>query len=224
MLTLRLSILNHLLPFTTWGIFIQSDNQVPSLLMMDLGLLKILRNFMVKWEHLGIILPKVQISMKFWEEFLVWQEEKLLEFSNSVLHLKKKLIMLILQSTWVLMFSMKLIKLMYADKLLLIQRERKLKYYGHLLPLMKWQWWCMVMHPFGKCMKTLGIQFQVSCPSEFILITIWECPTPGLSMKWIPEFITLWLRIRCTFQKMSDHIPLSKIQMLTATCGNHKRI
>jgi len=108
------------------------------------------------------ILPNQLTLMKWWEEFLVLLEEKHFEFNNWDLHRMKKLTLPIWLSIWVLMSFMRVIKPMCVDKLLLIQREKKLKYFGLHLPMMKWLWWSMEMHLFGKCMKILGILFLES--------------------------------------------------------------
>ena len=220
---LRHSTLHHHLPFTIWDIFTQPDNQVQFHLMMVHGLWKILRSYMVRWELHGITLLNQLTLMKSWEEFQVLQEEKLLEYNNLVLLLMKKSIMHIWLSILVLMFSMKQIKLTFADKLSQTQRVRRLRFYGHLPPMTKWPWWSMVTHQFGKCTKTHGIQFQVSCQSEYTLITIWVFLTHGSNMNRTVEFIIWWQKIKCLFQKMQDHTHQSKIQMQAATSGNHKR-
>jgi len=136
----------------------------------------------------------------------------------------KKLIMLILSSTTVLMSSMKVIKLILLDKLLLTRREKKLRCSGHLQLMMRWQWWCSEMLLFGRCTKILGILFRESCRSECIQIMISVYHSHGSSMRWIPESITWWLKIKCIFQKMSDHSHPRRILIAAKNSGDHKRI
>ena len=112
---------------------------------------------------------------------------------------------------------------MFADKSLLTQKEKRLKSSGQQELMMKWLKWLTVMHQFGRCMRTLGIQFQVSYLFVFIQITISEYPTHSLNMSKIQDFITWWQRIRSTFQKTKDHSPQKRIRIVPKKCGGLKR-
>lgn len=112
---------------------------------------------------------------------------------------------------------------MWPDKLSLTRKVRKLKCCGHQQPMMKWQWWFMVTHLYGRCMRILGILFQESCQSESILIWICKYLTPGSNMNATHVFTILWLMIRCTSLKMPGHSPHPRTHMPTATNGDHKR-
>ena len=220
----RPSIATHHLLFTTCVTSTLLDSQDLFLLTMDHGQWKTSRNFMVRWRPRGTTRCKAQMSKKWWDAFQAWQDVKPLEFSNSVSNQTKKLISLTLLLTLVLMFFMKQTKLMFVAKLWLIQRERKLKFSGHQAPMMRWLKWFLAMLQFGKCTKTLGIQFQENFQCVFILITIWECLIPGLNMSRTPELTTWWLKIKFTSQKMRDHSLQRRTPTAQVKDGGPKKI
>ena len=218
---LILTLLHH---YTIWDIFIQWDRVVQFLHMTVLTPWKISRRSMARWSALGITLLNQLMLRSSWEEHQVSLERRLWEFNNWVWLQMKRSITLILSSTTVLMSSMKVTKPTSPDKSSPTLRERRLRFFGPLLHMMKWLPWSSETPLFGRCTKTLGIQFPVSCQSEFILIMISVFHTPSSSTKWTPEFITWWLRIKCSALKMLESSQLRRTHIAPNRSGDHKRI
>ena len=143
--------------------------------------------------------------------------------NNSAWIQSRKLITPIWWSIWESTYSMRQIRPMFADKSLPTRKEKKSKYFGQRELTMKWRKWLMVTHPFGRCMKTLGIQFQVSCLFVFIQTTISECPTLGSNTSRILDCTTWWLRIRCIFLRAIDRTLQKRIPTAPKNCGGHRR-
>ena len=133
---------------------------------------------------------------------------------------------LITPTWWSIMestYSMRQIRPMFADKSLPTRKEKRSKYFGQRELTMKWRRWLMVTHPFGRCMRILGILFQVSCLFVFIQTTISVCPTLSSNTSRILDCTISWLRIRFTFLRVKDRSLQRRILTVLQKCGDHRR-